>query len=940
MKFFFKKNVRPAIIFFMGLFTFDLLTMEQSIRSMVLRIDSISFQRALLFEDVMGIAIPYFALLIVLSALLVWISSALKVTKIKIFYSLIFAYILLLATIRFPQIIYRMSFSKIFPSYVGFLGEPLLIVVSVLLAILGAWQLRQCWKQTQGSYAKINAAIAFTFSAAVLLCQVVSLGALRHNQASSSSDPVQSKNNIIVVSVDSLNADADEIIRKYANPALLEFLDGSNKQENVIADVTQTHGSFASLFSGMPPFKNQVRYPYHEAMANPKQGLFETLQGLKNDGYNITFVRDEMATSPIFSGDVIDRVFSPQGKQRSNSLGTIFSSVIVYGIFDNFVGRLIFPVAYDNSAFSYAQNADRILLDFNEALKKNRTTEMKEFIFFHTCFLHNPLELPYPYYPERAFSENEYKRLSYPESYLKIFEVKEHAQIMSGAGYNQDLHQRGVKMLVEKMLNPLFETLKRNGSLRNSTIVLMSDHGENLWGDHKYLVGVNPLPFHGDTFLFGSKNEYSYFRYNRPNEGDTGIHGPINLSQMFRKVINQSFQAELVYSENAFVPQKSNLSMPIFLNFSMISNSFQVSPHYDYYFADSQLVFPAILQKQRAVFFKNYKLVSYITDYGRRFFLCDLRADKYCETNLFNDVKYLSIKSKLISDLGKAIDVDKAAGLDVSINNSEEPDSLAEYLASKNLWLKAYGAFVLYKNFHDFKNALNVLKDVFFKTKNEGLKLQIARWSLANCLYSDEDVRPFLQTLAEYNIENSQSIRTTLINSRYFFCDIEGVASAKGSSDIWMADWQVDVIENLKELYNLPEGISYLRDLEKKYDITEQRRISDVFRKIPKHLQHGEYFRFTEFIKLRHKYYFTYDLPDDRDLYFYLKATLSIRLGLVDTPQLLTELSNTRGSAAFENRLFNYLEKDHLLTPINSQEKTLNIRKLRLDRLRNYFAGR
>ncbi len=940
MKLFFEKHVRPAMSFFVGLVVFDLLTMEQSIRSIILRMDTIKFRSDLFFEELISIAFPYFTLITVLLVLLVWISSALKVTKFKLFYGLIFAYILLLATVRFPQIIYGIRFSQYFPSNVGFLGRPLLIAASSFLLLLCLWQIRKCWVLTQHRFSKANAVAALFFVAGVLSYNVIFLGTNGDFDTASVENADKPKENIIVISVDSLNADSDDVIRRFANTALTEFLDKSKKQENVIADVTQTHGSFASIFSGRPPFQGPVRYPYNEEMANPKQSLFETLKGLKDSGYGIKFVRDEMATSPIFSGDVIDKVFSPQNKQRSNSLGLIFSSIVVYGAFDNFVGRLIFPEAYDNSNFSYGQNANGILVNFRKALEENKLDQRKELIFFHTCFLHTPLQLPYPYYPDQVYSESEYKRLSYPETYLKIFEVKEHARILAGAAYNQELHLRGVKMLVEKMLNPLFDMLKRDGSLSSSTIVLMSDHGENLWGDYKYLVGVNPLPFHGDTFLFGSKNEFSYFRYRSPSAIEAAPAGPINLSQMFRKVIKQDPRSDLVYSENAFVPQKSNLSMPIFLNYSMIANSFKRSPYYDYYFASAELIFPAILQKQRAVFFGGFKLVAYITEYGRRFFLCNFETDKKCETNLFNNVQYLSIQRKMLMDIGRAIDVDRDAGLDVAINLSEEPEGLTEYLKSKNLWLKTYGAFVLYKNFYDFKNALDVLKEVFLTTKSEDLKLQIARWALSNCLYVDEDTRPFLQTLAQYNIDYSPTIRTTLINARYFFCDTEATASVQRTSDVWMADWQVDMIENLDALYNLPEGIQYLRDLEKKYNIRAQKRISDIFLNIPKEFQREESVRFTDYVKLRYKYYFSYDLPDDRDLYFYLKSLLSIKLGIENGAEIISELAHTRGSAAFESRLFNYLERRYSLEPIKYQTNRQNIRKIRLDRLKNYFSGR
>ena len=294
----------------------------------------------------------------------------------------------------------------------------------------------------------------------------------------------------------------------------------------------------------------------------------------------------------------------------------------------------------------------------------------------------------------------------------------------------------------------------------------------------------------------------------------------------------------------------------------------------------------------------------------------------------------------MLMDIGRAIDVDRDAGLDVAINLSEEPEGLTEYLKSKNLWLKTYGAFVLYKNFYDFKNALDVLKEVFLTTKSEDLKLQIARWALSNCLYVDEDTRPFLQTLAQYNIDYSPTIRTTLINARYFFCDTEATASVQRTSDVWMADWQVDMIENLDALYNLPEGIQYLRDLEKKYNIRAQKRISDIFLNIPKEFQREESVRFTDYVKLRYKYYFSYDLPDDRDLYFYLKSLLSIKLGIENGAEIISELAHTRGSAAFESRLFNYLERRYSLEPIKYQTNRQNIRKIRLDRLKNYFSGR
>ncbi len=508
---------------------------------------------------------------------------------------------------------------------------------------------------------------------------------------------------IIVISVDSLNADSIDLINTYANSSLKEYLKNAI-QFHVVADTTQTHGSFSSIFSGKQQFELKGRYPLSAQFSTDKQSELELLKRLKASGYRTLFLRDEMDTSKMESGPAIDELYLNYADDRFVSfLARSFNSFHLFAFSPDFLLQSIFPWLHGNAIQSYGYSPTNFSKRIVSVIKENKTPI---FLFAHTCILHQPLRLPFGYLPDKVAPEDGGEAVSYNSFFNISSNTYDYRHTRERHKYDRELYNLGIRYVVEKFLNPTFREFEEMQLLSRAQIILVSDHGEMFWNQHDNLPRRNNFVFHGDSDLYGSLAQLPLFIVNTKSDTLKELKEKkqaLNLSQAFKAALGFEFSTE-IYSENAFplLPEPQDLLTPY--GYKELLDSIVIKGKIAA--VDDAFEKPTVLLKQKTVFQEDLKLTLIRTVHGRNLVLCRYREDLSCRFNLWNKaeerdkVLLQKLQQKLQFDVDRGLDVSLSLNPDLSVNQAEE---VATHLKNSNKWLNAYGAIIALNLFDDEK---------------------------------------------------------------------------------------------------------------------------------------------------------------------------------------------------------------------------------------------
>lgn len=925
-----QKIVISSILFGLILLLFDVaLVYLHLIRTFGAAI-SLNHQQNLLLTGMMDIITSHLLLVIILVFFTILFILVFEINKKFLFYIVFIVYIFLFPLIHYPQLFHSMQIDQYLPKDRGNLFSGAFVALSLGIACFILLRTRVLFISRKTPFQRIRILFMATTSALFLYLNNQALFGFEYNDKNPIETLALKKESlkpIFVISIDALNSDADDLIKKYANSSLSHFLEISKFSNRTIADVTQTHGSMVSLFSGLRPYETEVRYPFHPTAGSQSQEVFKTFKEIKNQGYKITVMRDEMVTAAFFSGSVIDQVLLPLSERKLNKFAYFYSSILTYGVFDNWVGHYIFPEAYGNSSYYFGNNPNFTAERFKHHLAELANGSSKELLFFHSCVLHAPLVLPYPYYPKEGQGKIDGIRFSYPTPF-KNWKLEQRAALLTESPYNAEIYEAGVRYLVENLLNPIFLDLKKNGYLDSATIFLVSDHGENLWNHHKKVPANIPIPFHGDTLLFGSKNDFAYFRVlnSMDKEGEAN-QNEINLSQHFRKSLGLAYDTNIVYTENSYIPLIQSKSLIKTLDFFEIQKQLRLSPNKDYLIANDSLVNPALMQKQKAVFSDGVKLTAYPTLSGKHFFLCGYITDPLCLQNLIEDPKFSKIKNKLFRQLAAANSFDIEKHLDVRMQNeSISGNSISELksaLQSPNDWIRFRSAEIIYFRYRDFNYANLVIRSIFENTKDKALKRIILETTSRRCYGSNE------YKIVDQSIEYIHT-RKICNDQNKNFDDRDGGFSKLQN--------QYDKISALADQFNLPEAQDYLKKVQAKYDIKEKESISKLFKLIPSEKRNREAIDFLKFIKQGYEYFFNYDLAEEQVPYYFIKFYVLKETSLHLEQEILKDINRQPTGLEFENVFFAYISHKYDLTFPTIKQPIGDYRLMYLRKFREFLT--
>lgn len=316
------------------------------------------------------------------------------------------------------------------------------------------------------------------------LALVVLLGsglALRDSPSSSGTPKASTRPpSLLIIAVDSLRADRLFDDRRVVAPAMTELAQKSVRFTQAHVSVPRTFPSFVTLLTGRYPYHHGIRtmFPTHKERQSVPVAL---PQLLKDRGYQTAVVSD-------FCGEIFsridlgfDRVSVPSFDARALVLQrgvTVHRNVLPYlsgaglGTLGIALGQRVFP-----ELEGVSELADPKLLS-QRALQILREQSKSDAPFFMTVFFstaHFPYAAQAPYY--RRFMDPSYRG---PFLYYKppLIDVSSPADVAAV----QALYD-GAVAAADVGVKALLDGLKAMGRADDTIVVLLSDHGENLYDE-------------------------------------------------------------------------------------------------------------------------------------------------------------------------------------------------------------------------------------------------------------------------------------------------------------------------------------------------------------------------------------------------------------------------------------------------------------------------
>lgn len=762
---FFKSNtetIKRIFLIAISTFTFEVLAtlyIVSSVNSQVRFKGFLSVEHIGLVYIVLFFFVRVFAVHLVLGAILTYIAFVFSIKRRWIFYFLLFSYAYLRMALIYPQIFDEFYFLGEVLKTIKLFKYPWVVAIPIVCLI--------CQLVISGVRAKAFTKSKILRTISVLFALLVYFSAhFNRTDVRIVEDPNSPTmtstipKNIIIVSVDSLVADIDFKSDKNISSGFRDFLDRSTGFDRVITPIAQTHASLYSLFSGEEPTTSGVRTNLpRKALDTDELFNNDVFQRLKQLGFEIQFVKDVSEYAYFAAGKMVDKVEAPHFPTQNIFLSVIFRNVLVFGLFDNFVGYFFLPEIDNNNSFIYSYNLKKFTQDVVKKIAQINLHDKRQLLFIHSCNLHWPGFLPFPYYPQDSFPKHKTVPFGYRAKFHGLTEpVLTADQWKEQSHFNRRIYASGVKNATVNFLNPIFDQIKASGLDKNSIIILMSDHGEDLWpGNRKY--PLRKYVQHSTSLVFESFSEMNYMRILFPGKPAQQLSGTVGLIDIFPTILD-SFRNE--DSEPVNIADGHSLKNEIAAGkisekiyytetglwpFSLFSEQFRTTPPINMgplfrwdsksknIFVDPKHMPGVIQQKQRALYRGSYRYTLYPTLYGYQEFLCNRKIDFACEKN---EIRLNADFTKLFRDeMAKHLMKDQMNGMlkggPCSLVNRTKFNYVL-FEVDKYQWQYYYHALECLHNYHDFDFAAGLMASVYSKPGvNNYLRSQIKKTLLEMC---------------------------------------------------------------------------------------------------------------------------------------------------------------------------------------------------------------
>lgn len=423
--------------------------------------------------------------------------------------------------------------------------------------------------------------------------------------------------NVILLASDALRLDHFSAYgyHRKTTPFIDQLTQSGTSFANIYTTVPRTFPSWVSILTSRLPMDHGIRHMFPSTKTRNQN--FKTLATfLKEKGYQTALFGD-------FAADIFprielgfDKVSAPDFnfpiliKQMLLKIHPVLLSFLL-----NSTGMQVFPYIKEFSNFADPKIVSKKILKEIKNCARNKKP------FFITSFFsvtHFPFSAPYPFY--KKFSDPKYYG---PYKYFKNIVLNQMQKITAKDEQQvRDLYDGGLYAF-DLAVEEIVEALKDQGLLENTLVVILSDHGENLYeenyglGHGEHLQGPYglkiPLIFYGKTV---EKNKIDYktasiiditptiLDYLGFQEIPGNFQGQSLLRGLDRKI--QAYSETGIWFENTsnLFFQKQRIMYPDVTGISTIDFGYKdevfVMPEYDNLIQ---------IAKHRMIISGNYKLI-------------------------------------------------------------------------------------------------------------------------------------------------------------------------------------------------------------------------------------------------------------------------------------------------------------------------------------------
>lgn len=288
---------------------------------------------------------------------------------------------------------------------------------------------------------------------------------------------VKGKPNVLILASDALRPDhlsGHGYFRK-TSPHIDSLIEEGVTFRNALVGVPRTFPSWVSFLTGQYALTHGIRHMFPTSQ-ELRRNFKSIVKHYREKGYYTAVIAD-------FAGDIFSRI--ELGFERVDAPYFHFNYLIEQAILENHtyllpfltgrVGLALFPVLRDSAYFCPPY------LVKDKIIKALRESDGRP--FFLTTFFsstHFPYAPPYPYY--QTFAKEDYRG---PYRYFKqrIISLGNRGAVkISGDDIDQirSLYDGGIRAF-DDAVGEILHYLKTKGILDNTVIIVLSDHGENLY---------------------------------------------------------------------------------------------------------------------------------------------------------------------------------------------------------------------------------------------------------------------------------------------------------------------------------------------------------------------------------------------------------------------------------------------------------------------------
>ncbi len=303
---------------------------------------------------------------------------------------------------------------------------------------------------------------------------------------------------ILILASDSLRPDHLSFYGyKRETPNIDFLLKNSINFFNTYSSLARTFPSWVSILTSSFPFQHGIRHMFPDFIDRSEK-FYTLVSFLKDKGYFTAVISD-------FSGDIFpridlgfDEVYAPRFTAKTLiKLSIIESQKFSLGTILTPIGRKAFPVLFEEAMnpepYYLTERAKKLI---KKAIKKKKPFFIV--VFYSTN--HSPYAPKYPYY--KIYRKKDYRGKHLFKVETLIEAIKDEKISKEDKEQIVSLYDGGVK-LFDHQVGKIVKFLKNSNIINKTIIVLLSDHGENLFekslgmghGDHILLPYSNRMVF-------------------------------------------------------------------------------------------------------------------------------------------------------------------------------------------------------------------------------------------------------------------------------------------------------------------------------------------------------------------------------------------------------------------------------------------------------------